>query len=349
MLLTRHRVLVALIAALVLFSQPVWRSEGPGRASAFGIYPAGSSGMDISYPACEDPLPAAPTTFAIIGVTGGRAYTMNPCLIKQFAWAKTSQVTPSFFMNVNSPSGAVAFEGKNGPKGTCAATDDMCLSYNFGWNAARLAYAGAQSQETTATMWWLDVEEMNTWSETNLPANAQVIQAAIDYLKSQNRTLGIYSTSKQWGEIAGGFSPGLPVWVAGAPDSATAPTYCDASHAFAGGTVWLVQYPSGDTGGDDADYACGAAPVPAGQPTGFLATAVNSTTIQLTWTAPPAPVDTYSITTGVTTTVVRAPATNYTIGGLAPNSYHCYAIAAQSGTFFSGWSSYSCLTTPSGP
>jgi hypothetical protein len=305
--------------------------------------------MDLSYPACEDVLPAAPQTFGIIGVTGGRAFTTNSCLIKEFAWAQTAQIAPTFFMNLNSPSGAVAFKAKTGPKGNCAPTDDICLSYNFGWHAARLAYAAAQSQETAAGMWWLDIEEMNTWSETNLPANAQVIQAAIDYLKSQNRTVGLYSTSKQFGEIAGTYSPGLPVWVAGAPDSATAPTYCDAAHAFAGGTVWLVQYPSGDTGGNDADYACGSAPVPAGQPTGFLATAVNSNSIQLTWTAPPAPVDSYSITTGVATTVVKPPVTSYTITGLTPSSYHCYALAAQTGSFFSGWTSYSCLTTPAGP
>jgi Fibronectin type III domain len=347
LLLTKRRLVLALVACLVLIGQRAWI---PGTANAFGIYPAGSSGMDISYPACEDPLPAAPTTFAVIGVTGGRAYTMNPCLIKEFAWAKTAQVTPSFFMNLNAPSGSVAFEAKSGPKGNCAANDDMCLSYNFGWNAARLAYAAAQSQETSANMWWLDIETMNTWSDTNLPANAQVIQAAIDYLKSQNRTLGLYSTSKQWGDITGtSYSPGLPVWVAGAPDGQTAPTYCDASHSFGGGTVWLVQYPSGDTGGDDADYACGAAPVPAGQPTGFLATAVNPTTIQLTWTGPPSPVDSYSITTGVTTTVIKPPVTTYTIPGLTPGSYHCYAIAAQMGSFFSGWSSYSCVTTPTGP
>src|SRR5207248_3351380 len=113
--------------------------------------------------------------------------------------------------------------------------------------------------------------------------------------RSQNRTLGIYSTPKQWKEIAGDFSPGLAVWVAGAPDAETAPSYCGPSHAFAGGVVWLVQYPSGEY---DADYACGAPPAAAGTPTAFLATAVNSTTIQLTWTPPAGSVDNFVITNG---------------------------------------------------
>jgi hypothetical protein len=315
----------------------------PGRIAAFGIYPAGTSGMDVSYPACQDPLPAAPTTFAIIGVTGGRAYYQNACLIKEFAWAQTATIPPSFFMNLNSPGGALAFKAQSGPKGNCATTDDMCLSYNFGYHDARLAYADAQSQETTAVMWWLDVEEENSWSD-NKAANAQVVQGAVDFLRSQNRTIGIYSTSKQWGELMGSYSPALPNWVAGAPDSDTAPTYCDASHAFAGGTVWLVQYTPGDF---DADYACGAPPVTPATPTGLQATAVNATTIQLTWTAPPAAVDSYGISNGVSTIAsVKPPTTSYTVSGLAPQSYHCFAVASQTGSSYSAWSSYSCVTTP---
>jgi hypothetical protein len=341
LLLIRRRLVVALAIALALFP------AGLRPAGAFGIYPAGSSGMDLSYPACQDTLPAAPMSFAIIGVTGGRAFYLNPCLIREFAWAQAAQAAPSFFMNLNAPGGSVAFKARTGPKGNCQPTDDLCLSYNFGWNAARIAYASAQAQEASAAMWWLDVETENTWSD-NLPANVQVIQAAIDYLRSQTRTVGLYSTQKQWGQIADSFSPGLPNWVAGAPDSASAPDYCAASHAFGGGSVWVVQYPSGDSGGDDADFACGAAPVIAGQPTGFLATAVNPTTVQLTWTALPGSVDSYSITDGVKTiAVLKAPIGSYTVTSLAPNSYHCYAIAAQSGPIFSGWTSYSCLTTPS--
>jgi hypothetical protein len=315
-----------------------------GHATAFGIYPAGTSGMDVSYPSCEATLPASPTSFAIIGVSGGRAFYQNPCLIKEFVWAQSAGAAPSLFMNLNAPSGSLAFKGNTGPRGTCVQTDALCISYNFGYNDARLAYADAQSQETSATMWWLDVEEENTWSDDKT-ANAQVVQGAIDYLRSQGRTLGVYSTAKQWGELLGSFSPGLPNWVAGAPDSDTAPSYCDASHAFGGGTVWLVQYPSGDF---DADYACGAAPVSPATPTGFQATAVDATSIQLTWTAPPAPVDSYVIWNGVSIlTTVAPPATSYTVSGLAPRSYHCFAIASQKGGVYSSWSSYACMTTPS--
>ncbi len=314
-----------------------------GHAAAFGIYPAGTSGMDISYPACNDDLPAAPTAFAIIGVSGGRAFYQNPCLIKEFAWAQTAGVTPSFFMNLNAPGGTIAFKANTGPKGNCAQTDTFCLSYNFGYNDARLAYADAQSQETAAAMWWLDVEEENTWSDDK-NANALVVQGAIDYLRSQNRAVGVYSTPKQWGELVGSFSPGLPDWIGGAPDSSTAPSYCDSSHAFGGGSVWLVQYPSGDY---DADYACGAAPVLPTTPTGLQATALSPTTIQLSWTAPPSGADSYAVWNGTSVIAsVKPPITTFTVTGLAPHSYHCFSITAQQGSTYSPWSSYACATTP---
>jgi hypothetical protein len=332
-----RRFLAALLLTLALSPLTL------GRTAAFGIYPAGTSGMDLSYPACNDDLPAAPTSFAIVGISGGRAFYQNPCLIREYAWARTAGVAPSFFMNLNAPSGSLAFEANTGPKGNCAPTDNLCLSYNFGYNDARLAYADALSQETSATMWWLDVEEENSWSD-DMNANAQVVQGAIDYLRSQGRTLGIYSTAKQWGELVGSYSPGLPNWIGGSPDVDTAPSYCDPSHAFGGGTVWLVQYPSGDF---DADYACGAAPVSPSTPTSFQATAASPTSIQLTWTAPAGGADTYAIWNGVSIiATVPSPGAIYTVTGLSPNSYHCFAIAAQKGGVSSGWSSYACVTTP---
>ena len=201
MFASRRRLLAALVYVLVLFT------AGARGAGAFGIYPAGTSGIDISYPACADELPAAPMSFAIIGVNGGRPFYQNPCLIKQFAWAQRAAVAPSFFMNLSSPVGSIAFKANSGPRGTCVPNDDLCRSYNFGYNAARLAYADAQSQETAASMWWLDVETENSWSD-NLPANAQVVQGAIDYLKSQSKVVGVYSTPNNGSRLRAPSVPG---------------------------------------------------------------------------------------------------------------------------------------------
>jgi hypothetical protein len=351
---TRRQMFVALTSAIVLFSflHPA--------ARAFGIYPPGSTGIDISWPQCEKGMPSSPQSFGIIGVTGGRAFYQNPCLVSEYSWSLLGSAPPSFFINLNSPMGSAAFKADTGPRGFCRPDDAICRSYNFGFNAARLAYADAQSQETTSSMWWLDVETENSWSD-NTAANGQVVQGAIDYIRTQGRSVGLYSTGMQWAQIAGSFNPGLPNWVAGAPDAATAQSYCASSYAFGGGTVWLVQYVSGDF---DTNYACPAqAPGPPAltpptltppltpappAPTGLQGVAINATSAALQWTAPPGIVNNYLVSDGGTQ--IGNPSggtTSFTAQGLAPGSYHCFAVSAMNAGGFSPWTAWACVTTPS--
>jgi len=333
-----HRLLLAILGLLLFL--PLSET-----ARAYGPYPAGATGTDVSWPQCDKGLPSSPQSFAIVGVTGGRAFYQNPCLISEYSWGQGAPTTPTFFMNLNSARGSTGFKANSGPRGSCSTNDDMCHAYNYGWNDARLAYADAQSQETSASMWWLDVETDNDWS-SNLPVNAQVIQGAIDYLKSQGRSVGIYSTSKQWGEVAGNFNPGLPNWVAGAPDADSAPGYCTPSYAFGGGSVWLVQIAGDDF---DSDYSCSATSASGVQiPVGVQATTSSSTTVLVQWNAPAAPVTGYSIyDAGVLAAQLPGSSTSYTASGLSPGSYHCYTIVASSGSAFSGYAPWSCVTLPS--
>ncbi|MGH9282175.1 MAG: hypothetical protein ACRD0S_04490, partial [Acidimicrobiales bacterium] len=46
-----------------------------------------------------------------------------------------------------------------------------------------------------------------------------------------------------WGVIVGGFSPGLPNWIAGPNNAAEAAEACRVGPTFGGGTPWMVQYP----------------------------------------------------------------------------------------------------------
>lgn len=219
----------------------------PGR-----VFPGGSSGFSISWPQCGEPVPAPPYQVAVVGATGGRAFYQNPCLASQFAWTRAASVAPGLYLNLNAPAGRTAARGLTGPMGTCASEDLACQSFNYGHNAGLHAVAYARSQGAAAPFWWLDVETENTWSE-NRPLNARVIQGAIEALRAQNLGVGIYSTRFQWNEIAGSFSPGLPVWVAGARNRAEAPSFCGPNAAFGGGPVTLVQYPNGLFSGE---YAC---------------------------------------------------------------------------------------------
>jgi hypothetical protein len=336
---------VLCIFAALLASALVLRG---GAVQGFGSYPAGGTGRSISSPQCGGPLPSGPGAFAIIGVTGGRAFYQNPCLVSEYHWAQSAPIPPTLVMNLNAAAGSAAFEADNGPRGACRADDRLCRAYNFGYNAANLALADAQSQGATAASWWLDVETENTWADD--PAeNAQVIQAAIDRLRAAGVTVGLYSAPNQWTQIAGGFSPGLPVWVAGAPDAATAPSYCTAAHAFGGGPVWLVQYPTSDS---DAVYACGAAtPAPAptsrppGTPANVQATVSGPGTVQVTWTPDAATqgVWVYDSVTGGLTGVAAPP---YAVNGLPAGSFRCFTVIAYNGSGYSGWSSWACVTLP---
>ncbi|RLT42348.1 MAG: hypothetical protein DWI58_06830 [Chloroflexi bacterium] len=219
-------------------------------AEAADVFPPGSTGYDISWPQCTVPLPSMPYAFWIIGATGGKAFNHNPCLAGQYAWALISGRQPSLYMNLKSPVGSNAEEALTGPRGACQPNDESCKAYNFGYKTAQDAVAYANSQRATAASWWLDIETMSSWS-TNTSMNALVIRGSIDYLKAQGATVGIYSSQSQWVEIAGDYSPGLPVWVTTAPNAAAAASFC--TRTFAGGQVLLVQYIIGLF---DVNYAC---------------------------------------------------------------------------------------------
>ena len=234
---------LALLLAVLAFRSP---------AAAADIFPVGTTGYDVSFPQCNGPLPAMPYAFAIVGATGGRSFTTNACLSAQYTWASANGRQPSLYMNLKSPVGSNAEEANTGPAGVCQPTDELCKGYNFGYKTAAHALAYAKAQSAPAASWWLDVETTNSWlTDTN--ANARVIQGAIDHLRSQGATIGIYSNPAQWQTIAGSFAPGLPVWTTTAAGAIEAPTLC--SRPFGGGQVVLVQYLQG---GFDANYACRA-------------------------------------------------------------------------------------------
>ena len=227
---------VAAIAAVLL----------PLSALAAGPYTTGSTGFDVSYPQCGSALPSG--TFAIVGVTGGHAFTQNACFGSEYASATSA--TPgqvSLYMNLNAAIGSTASEGLTGPRGTCKRRDKPCVAYNYGWNAASaaLSYAAATPGVVTGTSWWLDIETANSWN-SDPGLNQTTIQGALDGLRAGGATnVGVYSTAFMWNSITGSWNTLLaPVWYPGAT--------CAAASGFTGGPVWLVQTASGASNGDVA-------------------------------------------------------------------------------------------------
>lgn len=219
--------------------------------------PSGSVGHDISWPQCDKGQPEV-GAFGIVGVTGGRPYTANPCLTSQFAWAEAAPGGASFYMNTSNPgidSVAIDWYAQLSPNAACSPTDESACAYNFGFNAAAQAFAHTQAITGRAggRVWWLDVEPDNSWSDTDIGANRASVQGSLDFLQRQPGVIvGVYSTPRMWTRIMGDHVLLLPNWTAGASSLAEAVTHCSPAFSATGGPVVLSQWVEGF----DNNYVC---------------------------------------------------------------------------------------------
>ncbi|WP_104138888.1 hypothetical protein [Arthrobacter sp. ZGTC131] len=237
-------------------------------------------GNDVSWPQCGKTLPSG-QAFAIVGVTGGLANNTNPCLAEQLAWAAdstggTAQPKVALYVNTANPGHEGSWWPSSNiypdvqvanPYGTCAGAVDLACSYMYGYAKA---YDDATSRGVTDPgeyFWWLDVETGNSW-QTKTDLNRADLEGMVAYFKSitaegedadgEDAGVGIYSTSYQWGIIAGtvpSSSPltGLPSWLAGARTLRGAKSNCSLPGLTPGSPVTVTQYVSA---GLDYDYSC---------------------------------------------------------------------------------------------
>ena len=214
-------------------------------AFAQGIYISGTVGSDISWPNCNTKI-ATGAKFGIVGVTDGLGYSTNPCLSKEV----TKYTNLSLYVNTGWDSSS-SHVNATSPR-VCVAGDNNCLAYNYGYNAGLYAYDAASSAGIYTSTWWLDVETANTWSN-NVVQNQNSIQGEHDALATNGATtVGVYSTTAQWGSITGSWLNNWPSWGASTWKTANqAKTYC-VGHQFTGGKTWLIQF----KGQIDQDYAC---------------------------------------------------------------------------------------------
>jgi len=230
---------------------------------------ASSLGYDLSYPQCGTADPS-PTAFGIVGVNGGRAFTDNPCLARQYVWAltATSPVQPhvAFYMNTGNPGPSASphwpAAGTAGPR-PCDGSWSGACAYDYGWLAAQDAVGRARAVAggmANQVPWWLDVEIENSWSDDTM-TNSADLQGAVAYLRSVGvGSVGIYALSSGWETIIGTPSATAPAsgpfaalltWRPGARSLAEAPGWC--ARTVTGGPVKFTQYPVGSV---DADYPC---------------------------------------------------------------------------------------------
>jgi hypothetical protein len=239
------------------------------------VYTAGV-GYDLSYNTSA--YPTIPFSFAIVGVTGGRAFIHNARINSEYPWANFgSVVRPTVYMNLNAPYGSTVAGHITSPKicppdslnsGTGISTEPTaCDGYNYGYNAAQDAYMYATANKVSSAIWWLDIEEANSWSnDTNV--NDATIQGATDFLNSKNLRVGMYSVPYMWRNIAGsdfvpaqtinGAAATTPTWLPiGTATQVTVINTCSGGTSFISGSpIWLVQYEANTTA-IDQNVACG--------------------------------------------------------------------------------------------
>jgi hypothetical protein len=266
---------LAAVAAIVFLAV-----MGARPLSASSPYQPGSIGYDISAPQCPANFPSG-GAFGIVGVTNGRAWSVNSCLQAEYQWASSLPAPPAFYMNTANPGPVNPHWQLPGPR-SCfdySTANDSGCAYNYGWNAASDAFSTASSAvgagAAAGHMWWLDVETANSWSGTT-SANAAAVQGFLDNLTAHGvPAVGIYSTIAQWRGITGSYAlPQAPNWISGGPDVAGALAYCGST--MTGGPVWLVQAFIGSRSGD---YACPGPGAVAAQAPGTVTSPPVGTTV----------------------------------------------------------------------
>lgn len=239
---TRHA--RSLLASLAIAIAVIITSSSPAAAAT---RTASTTGNDISYPQCGRTLPSG-QAFGIVGVTGGLANTLNPCLgpygsggraTSELAWAWGStgaSKLPKAALYVNTadpgpgvadwprdnidPNGANEAAGNPNadPYGSCDGSNSQACAWQYGWDRAVqdvtwLSTAAGQVSVASAAStyrWWLDVETANSWETGSggLANNAADLQGMVGALKAAGAVVGLYSTSYQWGVITGGSTAG---------------------------------------------------------------------------------------------------------------------------------------------
>src|SRR5579884_47189 len=86
----------------------------------------GPRGLDVSFPNCGQTLPSSRPDIVIVGVEGGRSFTVNPCLADEFHWAGATGHHYEVYINTSYPAGSNIHRGDTGPKGSCGPDDWAC-------------------------------------------------------------------------------------------------------------------------------------------------------------------------------------------------------------------------------
>ncbi|NVN00593.1 hypothetical protein [Arthrobacter sp. SDTb3-6] len=215
--------------------------------------PTAHSGNDISWPQCPAasggyglPLPPESAQLAVIGVTNGLPFTVNPCLAWQVGRASNMPVPRHAYVMAAFPTPA-QLRGNKAQGPWPAGTRDGQLS-NAGYAEAVAAVAAMAKAGFLPGMVWIDVEPHKpqpwpTSSPTHQRENRLVIGGMMRGFHDAGLPYGLYSYHRAWADITGSWQlPGVPVWATAGQDTPDKARAKCGKPGFSGGHVYLAQW-----------------------------------------------------------------------------------------------------------
>jgi hypothetical protein len=210
-------------------------------------------GNDVSWPNCPkgmgipsrrsegQPMPSSTVGFAVIGLTNGPGFSVNPCLRSQVAWAKSHHRKAGMYAMTTFPTRTQL--SRYGGSGPYPGRDQASRIRNAVWTEAKLNVTNARAAGLTNRFIWIDVEDYRwaPWT-SNVSWNRAAVEGAVRAYHEAGISVGVYSVAGMWNRLTGSWRNGMPVWdtVAGAGQR-TATGRCSAP-SFTGGTRLLTQW-----------------------------------------------------------------------------------------------------------
>lgn len=242
------RLLAVATGALVACSGLV-AAGGPAAAAPLPALGSTATGYDVSWPNCPKgmgipgrrtlglPMPLPDAQYVIAGLTNGPAFTPNPCLAEQVAWAKARSLWLGAYAITTYPSRAEL--AAHGGTGTLLERLHRVGQAQAAFDLRVLRTAGLR-----APMVWVDVEPNSArpWSR-DVRANNAVVDGVVAGLEAAGVRVGFYSYGSGWQAITGGRRDVVrPTWVpAGRAARVDALAKCR-TPSFSGGPVWFAQW-----------------------------------------------------------------------------------------------------------
>ena len=227
---------------------------------------AGNVGFDVSWPQCDEALPAD-AAFGIVGLNKYIGDDFNPCFGQEMKWAKKlpgENGVPGFsvYVHVGNPARQAKHWPTSGetPFGACSGAVDQACSYEYGEALAEGDLRVLRGNNVGHVPIYEDVELGYSWQPVAHAAdNVATMAGMAAAFEHAGDRVGIYSNAASWEAIAGSETDPrlqhLQVWVLGAHNWAEAAANCRLA-SFAGPVILAQE--AGDGFPIDEDRLCPA-------------------------------------------------------------------------------------------